>query len=59
MCDANELSVRLELQADSLAGVWAFSSFERELLEVVTSKRGLPRPQQSGMTASSARRVGK
>lgn len=38
---ANELSVRLELQADCLAGVWAFTTFERELLESGDLQEGL------------------
>jgi predicted metalloprotease len=39
--DANELSVRLELQADCLAGVWAFTTYERELLERGDLEEGL------------------
>jgi predicted metalloprotease len=38
---ANELSVRLELQADCLAGVWAFTAFERSLLESGDLQEGL------------------
>lgn len=30
---ANELSIRLELQADCFAGVWGYSTFQRDLLE--------------------------
>ena len=29
----NELSIRLELQADCFAGVWGYSTFQRDLLE--------------------------
>jgi predicted metalloprotease len=43
---ANTLSVRLELQADCLAGVWAHSTQERDLLE-----RG---DVEEGLTAASA-----
>jgi uncharacterized protein len=39
--EANELSVRLELQADCLAGVWAFSAYEQELLEPGDLEEGL------------------
>ena len=37
----NELSVRVELQADCLAGVWAHSTFERGLLEEGDLEEGL------------------
>ena len=39
--EANELSIRLELQADCLAGVWAFTAFERDLLEGGDLEEGL------------------
>jgi uncharacterized protein len=39
--DANELSVRLELQADCLAGVWARSTYDRGLLESGDLQEGL------------------
>jgi len=38
---ANELSIRLELQADCLAGVWAHSAFEENLLEPGDIEEGL------------------
>jgi predicted metalloprotease len=39
--DANELSVRQELQADCLAGVWGSSTYERGLLEQGDLEEGL------------------
>jgi uncharacterized protein len=38
---ANELSIRLELQADCLAGVWAHSAYEQDLLESGDLEEGL------------------
>jgi predicted metalloprotease len=38
---ANELSIRLELQADCLAGVWAFTVYERGDLEAGDLEEGL------------------
>ena len=38
---ANELSVRVELQADCFAGEWGFSTFERNLLEEGDLEEGL------------------
>ncbi|MGI9016655.1 MAG: KPN_02809 family neutral zinc metallopeptidase [Euzebya sp.] len=37
----NDLSVRTELQADCLAGVWAFSAFDAQLLESGDLEEGL------------------
>ena len=39
--EANELSVRLELQADCLAGVWAYSAYQEQLLESGDLEEGL------------------
>ncbi len=39
--EGNELSVRLELQADCLAGVWAYTTYERNLLEAGDLDEGL------------------
>jgi predicted metalloprotease len=39
--DANELSVRLELQADCLAGVWGHSAYKQDLLESGDLEEGL------------------
>jgi predicted metalloprotease len=39
--DANDLSVRLELQADCFAGVWAHSAYQRQELESGDLQEGL------------------
>lgn len=39
--ERNEMSIRLELQADCLAGVWAFTVFERNDLEEGDLEEGL------------------
>ena len=39
--NANELSVRQELQADCFSGVWAFSTYERGVLEEGDLEEGL------------------
>jgi hypothetical protein len=39
--DANELSVRLELQADCLAGVWGYTTAKRGFLEAGDLEEGL------------------
>jgi hypothetical protein len=47
--DANEFSVRLELQADCLAGVWANSIFQREnVLEPGDIREGLSAAESVG-----------
>jgi predicted metalloprotease len=39
--EANELSVRLELQADCFAGVWGYTTYERRILETGDLEEGL------------------
>ncbi|HVL64278.1 MAG TPA: neutral zinc metallopeptidase [Actinomycetota bacterium] len=39
--ERNEMSIRLELQADCFAGVWAFTVFERQQLEEGDLEEGL------------------
>lgn len=38
---SNEMSVKAELQADCFAGVWAFTTYEREMLESGDLQEGL------------------
>jgi uncharacterized protein len=39
--EANELSIRLELQADCFAGVWAYTAYDEKLLESGDLEEGL------------------
>ena len=39
--EANELSIRMELQADCFAGVWGYTAYEDELLEEGDVEEGL------------------
>jgi len=50
---ANQLSVRLELQADCLAGVWGHSTEQRNILEAGDVNKALM-PLPSATTACSA-----
>ena len=54
--DANALSVRLELQADCLAGVWARSTYDRGILESGDLQEGLTRPPPRSATTGSSLR---
>jgi hypothetical protein len=45
---ANELSIRQELQADCLAGIWAHSAFERNLLDDGDLEEGIAAAEAVG-----------
>ena len=55
----NDLSVRLELQADCYAGVWGFFAQKRNLLEAGDVEEGLraPRPPSATTRSSAAPRA--
>ena len=38
---ANDLSIKLELQADCLAGVWGYTTYQRDILESGDLEEGL------------------
>ncbi len=46
--EANDLSVRQELQADCLAGVWGFSAYGRDILEPGDVEEGLLAAERVG-----------
>ncbi len=57
---ANELSVRLELQADCFAGVWAHTAYQRQILENGDLEEGLTAAAAIGddrIQSQSGRRV--
>jgi uncharacterized protein len=57
--DANELSVRLELQADCLAGVWARSTYDRGILESGDLQEGLQAASSVGDDRIQAKTQGR